>query len=108
MQKFYAGVDCFVIPSWWEPFGLTALEAQAAGVPVVASDIPGLTEVVNWGNALLFPVRNSTLLACQISALEHSEKLRKRLVRNGFDNIKRFEKDVILEQLNQIYLSQSI
>ena len=108
MEKFYAGVDCFVIPSWWEPFGLTALEAQAAGVPVVASDIPGLTEVVNWGNALLFPVKDSTLLACQISALEHSENLRKRLIRNGYANIKRFEKDVILEQLNKIYLCQVI
>lgn len=104
MDKFYAGVDCFIIPSWWEPFGLTALEAQASDVPVVASDIPGLTEVVNWGNALLFPVKNSTLLACQISALEHSKALRNRLVKYGRANIKRFEKDVILQKLNQIYL----
>lgn len=105
MDAFYAGVDCFVIPSWWEPFGLTALEAQAAGVPVVASDIPGLTEVVNWGNALLFPVKNATLLSCQISALEHSAALRSRLVNYGYDNIKRFEKNVILQKLNSIYLS---
>ncbi|MBO5288941.1 MAG: glycosyltransferase family 4 protein [Spirochaetales bacterium] len=105
MEKFYAGIDCFIIPSWWEPFGLTALEAQAAGVPVIASDIPGLTEVVNWGNALLFPVKNSTLLACQISALEHSKMLRERLVRKGYANIKRFEKTAILEQLNQLYQS---
>ena len=105
MEKFYAGIDCFIIPSWWEPFGLTALEAQAAGVPVIASDIPGLTEVVNWGNALLFPVKNSTLLACQISALEHSKMLRERLVRKGYANIKRFEKTAILEQLDQLYQS---
>jgi glycosyltransferase involved in cell wall biosynthesis len=103
MEKFYAGVDCFIIPSWWEPFGLTALEAQAAGVPVVASDIPGLNEVINWGNALLFPVKNSTLLACQINALEHSKALRTRLIKNGYANIKRFEKDIILEKLNQLY-----
>lgn len=105
MREFYAGVDCFVIPSRAEAFGLTALEAQAAGVPVIASDIPGLTEVVNWGNALLFPVKNSTLLACQISALEHSKMLRERLVRKGYANIKRFEKTAILEQLNQLYQS---
>lgn len=104
MDKFYAGIDCFVIPSWWEPFGLTALEAQASGVPIVASDIPGLTEVVNWGNVLLFPVKNSALLACQISALEHSKALRSRLVKYGYANIKRFEKDAIIQKLNQIYL----
>jgi glycosyltransferase involved in cell wall biosynthesis len=103
MREFYAGVDCFVIPSRAEAFGLTALEAQAAGVPVVASDIPGLNEVINWGNALLFPVKNSTLLACQINALEHSKALRTRLIKNGYANIKRFEKDIILEKLNQLY-----
>jgi hypothetical protein len=51
----------------------------------------------------LFPVKNSTLLACQINALEHSKALRTRLIKNGYANIKRFEKDIILEKLNQLY-----
>ncbi len=39
--------DCAVFPSLYEPFGIVALEAMAAGVPVVVSDVGGLSEVVD-------------------------------------------------------------
>ena len=38
--------DCAVFPSLYEPFGIVALEAMAAGTPVVVSDVGGLSEVV--------------------------------------------------------------
>jgi glycosyltransferase involved in cell wall biosynthesis len=41
-----------IYPSWYEGFGLPVLEALAAGVPVVASDIPALREVA--GDAALY------------------------------------------------------
>ena len=41
--------DLFILPSETESFGLSALEALAAGVPVVASDAGGLPEVVEHG-----------------------------------------------------------
>lgn len=51
---FYRKVDCVVVPSRWEAFGLVASEAMAAGKLVVASDLDGLSEqVVN--NGVLFP-----------------------------------------------------
>ena len=46
---FLAGLDAFVFPSSAETFGLAAVEAAAAGVPVIANDIPVLREVLDDG-----------------------------------------------------------
>lgn len=44
--------DLMLIPSKWEGFGLVAVEAMACGLPVIASDVPGLSEVVGNGGFL--------------------------------------------------------
>jgi D-inositol-3-phosphate glycosyltransferase len=46
LPHFYSAADVCVMPSYSESFGLVALEAQACGCPVVASDVPGLRSVV--------------------------------------------------------------
>ncbi len=47
--KMYKCADVSVFPSTYEPFGIVALEAMLAGVPVVVSDIGGLNEIVEHG-----------------------------------------------------------
>jgi glycosyltransferase involved in cell wall biosynthesis len=47
--KYYGIMDLFTMPSLYEGFGLAAAEAMAAGVPVVASNIEGLNEIVVHG-----------------------------------------------------------
>jgi len=46
LAALLASADVLVVPSVYEPFGIVALEGMAAGVPVVASQVGGLTEVV--------------------------------------------------------------
>ncbi|MHB1357799.1 MAG: glycosyltransferase family 4 protein [Anaerolineae bacterium] len=48
-DKIYKTADCAVFPSLYEPFGIVALEAMAARVPVVVSEVGGLREVVQHG-----------------------------------------------------------
>ena len=72
--------DCAVFPSLYEPFGIVALEAMAAGCPVVVSDVGGLSEVVEmhetgikvhpndpqslaWG--ILYTLQNPGMVACK-------------------------------------------
>ncbi len=49
LAELYAAADVCAVPSLYEPFGLVALEAMAAGCPVVAADTGGLREVVPDG-----------------------------------------------------------
>jgi glycogen(starch) synthase len=52
LGELYAAADVCAVPSLYEPFGLVALEAMAAGCPVVAADTGGLREVVPDGTGL--------------------------------------------------------
>lgn len=60
--------DVVVMSSHWEGFGLAAAEGMAAGKPVVASDVPGLAEVVKEAG-ILFPKGDAQMLAQEIRKL---------------------------------------
>lgn len=61
---FFAALDLFVMPSRAEAWGLAALEAMAYGVPVIASDVGGLKEIVSPGEGgRLVPWGDPTALA---------------------------------------------
>src|SRR3970282_1665259 len=49
LPLYYNAADVCVVPSYYESFGLVALEAMACGVPVVASRVGGLRETVQDG-----------------------------------------------------------
>ena len=74
-------VDVLACPSTDEPFGLIVLEAQACGVPVVASDSGGLIDFVSdRRTGLIARTGDPASLATQLRTLIHDEPLRKRLV----------------------------
>ncbi len=80
MRDFWNSLDIAVVPSLYEPFGLVALEAMACGVPVVASAVGGLNEIVEeGGSGLLVPPGDSLALAHGLVRLLTNEHLRLRL-----------------------------
>ncbi len=80
MPGFWNSLDLAVVPSFVEAFGLVALEAMACGVPVIASKIGGLKEIVQEGaSGLLVPPGDSSALAQALVTLLTNEQLRLRL-----------------------------
>ncbi|HYY91650.1 MAG TPA: glycosyltransferase family 4 protein [Candidatus Dormibacteraeota bacterium] len=81
----YASSDCFVLPSLSEPFGMVALEAMASRIPVVASDVGGLAEIVeNRVTGIKVPPGDPHALADSIQQVIDDQQLAERMKQNAF------------------------
>jgi glycosyltransferase involved in cell wall biosynthesis len=80
VRSVLAAADIFVMPSRWEGFGLAAAEAMAAGLPVIASDLQPLRELITHRRTGLLVERSSTIaLTTAIEELLTDSELRRRL-----------------------------
>lgn len=91
-----AAADVFVFPSLYEGLGGALIEAMALGLPIVASDLPVLREVVVQGrNALLVPPKEAHAIAGALRQLLGDTRLREHL---GTSSRNRFEECFTLEK----------
>ena len=80
LVKLYQGAQMVVVPSFYEPFGIVALEAMACGRPVVASRVGGLQEIVTDGiEGFLVEVGDHLRLASRLARLILDPDLRERM-----------------------------
>lgn len=89
--KEWANMDCGIIysESESESFGVSAVEAQAAGIPVIVSDVPGLQEAVNPGTSAAVVLRGkSELLAEKIIELYETPDKRVDMGKIGREYVK--------------------
>ena len=102
---FLHGLDLFVLSSRTEGLGIAILEAMAAEVPVVASAIGGITEVVKDGETgRLFPGGDHETMTQVAVGLLGDGNERRRLVRNAFSNVsQRFLNERMCEQYWGLY-----
>jgi N-acetyl-alpha-D-glucosaminyl L-malate synthase BshA len=96
--------DLFLLPSETESFGLSALEAMAAGVPVISSNTGGLPEVnLDGYSGFLAPVGDvDTMAAKALKILSSSETL-KSFKAQARNNAKRFESKKIIPIYEELY-----
>ncbi len=88
--SLYQYSELFVLPSIFEPFGMTALEAMACGRPVVASKLGGIRNVIESGkNGLLVDPSNSEEFAEAIIKILSDKNLAEKLGQEGFDTIQK-------------------
>jgi D-inositol-3-phosphate glycosyltransferase len=80
LPYYYCAAEAVVVPSYYESFGMVALEAMACGAPVVASQVGGLAFLVQDGiTGFTVPVDDPRALADRLTRLICDPELRKKL-----------------------------
>ena len=99
--------DAAVLPSHYEPFGLAALEAAAAGTPLVTSNIGGLGEaVINGETGMSCPPRDVTRLAKAVNAVLDDPTAAQRRARAARERLTSdFDWHTVADETAQVYLA---
>jgi len=100
--KIYKISDLLVIPSNYEPFGIVALEGMAAGLPIIATSVDGLKEVMEDAG-LLVPSNHPSNLAQAIINVLSDEALSKELKKKSIEKVKRFSWESLCRELLDVY-----
>jgi glycosyltransferase involved in cell wall biosynthesis len=105
LRTYYAAADIFVTTPWYEPFGITPLEAMACGVPVVGSSVGGIKMTVADGETgFLVPPRNPEALANRLAVLLGNSRLRDSFGANGRRRVQRlFTWDRVGAAIERLY-----
>jgi len=99
LNELYNACDLLLFPSLYEGFGLPIVEAFAAGLPVVTSDIPTIREVAGSAAILINPYDSSSIKSGIDEALRNSESL----IQNGLVRAQKFSFEAFRNNILDIY-----
>lgn len=100
---FYNACELFVIPSFYEGFGLTGLEAFACGAPVAASGIASLKEILGAA-AEYFDPHNYEETARVMKEVLTNRSLRDQMIKSGLEKTRKYSWRKMAEETLKIYL----
>ena len=104
LPQFYSAADLMVVPSYYESFGLVAVESLACGTPVIASKVGGLQYIVQDGaNGFLIPWRCAGLFAEKIDAVLSDDTLLEELRASARPSVTRYSWRMVAAQIRQVY-----
>jgi len=103
MRDAYARADMLAFCSTYEGFGLPIIEAQAMQTPVITSDLSPMKEV-SGGAAYLADPYDPASIRQGILKIINDDEFRESITKQGLENVKRFQPDVISKQYQDLYL----
>ncbi|OOG80910.1 glycosyl transferase family 1 [Hydrogenophaga sp. A37] len=105
LRDWYVAADVFVTTPWYEPFGITPLEAMACGTPVIGSDVGGVRYTVQDGiTGFLVPPKDPAAVAERLMTLQRQPLLARALGHAGVARVQAaFTWDHVARQLAGVY-----
>ena len=97
-------IDVAVLSSLWEGFGLVAIEAMAAGIPVVGTNIDGLKQIINQED-LLFDVGDSRQLAEILNKLISDDRFYKSKIETGLEICRNYDIEKMVDRYYEAYFN---
>ncbi|MEZ4210152.1 MAG: glycosyltransferase family 4 protein [Patescibacteria group bacterium] len=97
-------MDLFILPSRSEAFGISILEAMRAQVPIIASRVGGIPEIITDNyNGLLFESGNVKNLSATMLKLLNDKKLQKKIVSHYAETLRKFSAKNMAKEVEEIY-----
>jgi UDP-glucose:(heptosyl)LPS alpha-1,3-glucosyltransferase len=103
IQVVYALADAFVLPSSYETFSLVAFEAAASGLPVLATPVSGVRELIDDGESGFFITREPATIAARLNELTDDPALRARLGAKARGAALRFSWEAMVARHHELY-----
>ncbi|TRM10632.1 glycosyltransferase [Lentibacillus cibarius] len=103
VADWMAAADVFVLPSHIEGFGLVALEAMACRLPVVGTDVGGLSYLLANDAGMLAAPHDSDDLAAKIDDVLADERTRSRLIANGLEKAAANDQEKLIQDVIALY-----
>ncbi|MGF6786349.1 glycosyltransferase family 4 protein [Paraburkholderia sp. 35.1] len=105
LRYFYSAADVFVTTPWYEPFGITPIEAMACATPVIGADVGGIRySILDGVTGFLVPPRDPLALAARLDRLRRDPALARRMGEAGLDRARTgFTWRGVSDALAQIY-----
>jgi glycosyltransferase involved in cell wall biosynthesis len=103
--KIFSESEIFLLPSYAEGLPITMLEAMAAGLPIIATSVGAIPDIIQDGkNGFLIKIGDYHTLAEKILVLANNQNLRSKMAKKNMELAqKNFEKSVILQKLGAEY-----
>jgi len=104
VSQYMAASDVFVLPSLSEGLPVVTLEAIACGLPIVVTDIAGISEIIKDGeNGFLVEPENSVEIAEKVLMLLGNGELRKQISQNNLEKSKNYSWEAVVDKLEDVY-----
>jgi glycosyltransferase involved in cell wall biosynthesis len=104
LVPLFRGAEFFVMPSLYEGFGMTVLEAFATKTPAIISNVSSLPEIAGDAARFVNPL-DTKELALAMSEFSASNQLREEYVQKGLEQAKKFDWDKTARETLEIYKS---